>query len=183
MASIYQKFKQLPGVTKLLVLIFSILIIAVLLIYIWVNIIVPNYFTPKTNVSGSLKTYEITELASIANTINTADAQEAFNKRVDESIKNNKYTDQEKAKLYIYQSSVAYNLEKYQEAYDYASQSEQLYPSTNSAELMADSLINLNNKQEAIIYFNKAIERITGTDLLSEKDKEHIREKIQKLST
>lgn len=183
MINIYQKYKSLSKFTRWSIFILVFLTIFLLAFYLWSYWIFPSYNSSKPIPQDTSRISELNRLAIASNSVSDVDSQKDFNKDIEESLSKNKYTDFEKAQLYLYQASAAYNINNYQEAYDYALKSEQLSPTASSAELLGNCLAKLDKKQEAIDYYNKAISRITDTDELSEADRDYLRFKIQQLQT
>jgi tetratricopeptide (TPR) repeat protein len=60
----------------------------------------------------------------------------------------------------LYKSSVALNAQQYNDALKFAQAAEALEPTLNSAQLIATSAQKLNQKQLAIEYYKKAIDRL-----------------------
>lgn len=100
---------------------------------------------------------------------------------IDESM-DQASTPKEQAWLYIQKSALALNLEKYDEAYEFASKAEKLYPDSNSSQLMADSLAKKGDKAGAIKQYKITISRMTDKSGLAELDRKSIQEKIDKLN-
>lgn len=99
---------------------------------------------------------------------------------IDNSIKNT--SDKvEQAKLYLQKSSIAYNANKFDEAYDNAKKAEDLSPDVNSAKMMAAALAKNGDKTGAIKDYQLALSRITGTSELDELDKQDLRDAIKQL--
>jgi tetratricopeptide (TPR) repeat protein len=87
----------------------------------------------------------------------------------------------EQAWLYIQKSSVALNLKKYNEAYDFAKKAEELNPDRTSAQMMADAAAKKGDNQEAISKYKLTISRITGTSGMDDLDKQELQDKISQL--
>jgi len=86
----------------------------------------------------------------------------------------------EKAELYILKSSTAFNIDKFDDARDYALKAEELDPSVTSADLLGDSLFRMGYKTEAIDYYKKAIARIDVKTELDAVDVSHLQSKISR---
>ncbi|MGB4420368.1 MAG: hypothetical protein WBI29_01045 [Candidatus Saccharimonadales bacterium] len=83
----------------------------------------------------------------------TGGAKEIYSQAIEESI-----NDYEKAILLIGQSLIHYNLSEYDNALEIALESESLYKSDRVASLIADIYLQMNDKKNAILYYNKAIQ-------------------------
>jgi predicted negative regulator of RcsB-dependent stress response len=64
------------------------------------------------------------------------------------------------ARIYITQSALAFNANKFDEAKTYATRAEQAYPSDSSAELLGDIAMKQGDKASASKYYKLAIGRL-----------------------
>jgi tetratricopeptide (TPR) repeat protein len=105
---------------------------------------------------------------------------DAGQKVLDDSL--DKTTDaKEQAWIYIQKASVAVNLNKYDEAYDFAKKAEELNPDINSAQMMAVAAAKKGDNTDAIAKYQLALSRITGTSGMDDLDRSSIQTEIDKL--
>lgn len=168
-------------IKRILIVIAIVLILAGISFGVW-------YFIDLNN-----KNQKITEQSKILEK-----AQESFNiynnasskaisgdytaglKILDDAI-NNTTINSEKAKIYLQESSIAFNLDKFDDAYEFAKKAEDLYLDVNSAKMMAAAQAKRGNTKDAIVKYELALSRITGNSELDELDKQDIRNDIKKL--
>lgn len=98
-----------------------------------------------------------------------------------DDLLNRASTPSDQAWIYIQKASVAVNLNKYDEAYGFAQKAEELYPDINSAQMMALAAVKKGDKADAIVKYELAKSRITGTSGMDDLDRETIQGEINKL--
>lgn len=87
----------------------------------------------------------------------------------------------DQAWIYIQKASVALNLNKYTEAYDFASQAEKLSPDVNSAQMLAAAAAKKGDNADAIAKYELAISRITGKSGMDKLDIQTMQDEINRL--
>lgn len=87
----------------------------------------------------------------------------------------------DKADLYIQKATIAINSNKYDDAYNFAKNAEDLDPSISSAQTMAVAASKKGDNQDAIIKYKLALSRIIGTAEMDELDRQDIRNAIVNL--
>lgn len=159
----------------------KLIIIAVVVLVVWVGIGAWIYYGTLSNKKTVKPSYDKPSVSgqTVRNSIlgNYESGQAIIDESMDQAS-----TPKEQAWLYIQKSSLALNLKKYDEAYDFASKAEKLYPDSNSSQLMADALAEKGNKTESIKQYKITISRMTGKSNSDESDRAYIQEKIDKLN-
>lgn len=85
----------------------------------------------------------------------------------------------EQGKLHETKSVFALNAKKYAESLKYAQKAEEVHATRNSAVLIARSAEELSDKQTAIKYYQKVLERTPAATI--EEDRQYYRDKIKAL--
>ncbi len=85
------------------------------------------------------------------------------------------------AYLYIQKSLVAYNVGKYDDAYNFAEKSESVNPTVSSANIMAMAAEKKGDKNEAIAKYKLAISRMVGDSEMINSDRLDLQNNIRRL--
>jgi tetratricopeptide (TPR) repeat protein len=99
---------------------------------------------------------------------------------MDEAL-NSASSDEDRAHIYTQKSSLAINVGKYDDAYNFAKKAEEISPNLSSAQLMALSSESKGDIQEAIKNYHNALNRMTGNSGADDFDKQDIVNKIKSL--
>lgn len=110
------------------------------------------------------------------------DGYKKFAEKIDNFISSYELESQMKISLLKVKAVSAFNSKNYEDSYQTALKIEELQPTYYNAELIGDSLVKLNKKNEAIQYYKKAIERITGNEEVDYLDISSIQSKIDNLN-
>jgi tetratricopeptide (TPR) repeat protein len=125
-------------------------------------------------------------------------AEEVYNKLYDstsDKLANNDYsgamssidvaiananTESDKSRLYILKYITAFGISKYDEAYASALKAEELLPTSSTAVLIGDCLLEMKQNDKAVEYYNKALSRIDIKSEFDSSDAINIQQKILK---
>jgi tetratricopeptide (TPR) repeat protein len=110
------------------------------------------------------------------------DDPEAFNDEVQNALDDPSLDNETKALVFIQKGSQAFDNKKYQEALEAYQNAENLLQNTETAQLMAVTYAALKQNQQAIQYYNLAIERFPADNPLYRAETDYFREQIINLS-
>ena len=165
-------------------LIFFIIVLVVLLVTVggWAylyfvqnNLSSTNTIEEKEDLTTRLQTYhKSAEGLSVQNDYVGAQKiyDDAINKESESKVK---------ANLYSGKASLAINASNYEDVYEFASKSESLYPSFNSADVLALGAEKTNRLAEALQYYKLALERVPQKTADTLRDTTRLNQKITEL--
>lgn len=90
-------------------------------------------------------------------------------------------SEEQKSDLYRLKATVAYNFQRYDEVYSFASQSQNQLANIDSLRMMAESSELVNNKAEALRCYEQALQMVKGNSDEDIRNKELFEKKINQL--
>lgn len=107
---------------------------------------------------------------------------DAFNDEIQNALDDPDLDSQTKALVFIQQGSQAFDNKKYQEALEAYRNAENLVQNSETAQLLAVTYEALKQSDQAIQYYNLAIERFPTDNPLYNAETEYFKERIKELS-
>jgi len=166
-------------------IIISILIIVAVLIvtvggWAYLHFIQNNQFNSNTIVDKEELISRLQTYHKSAEELSVQGDYDGAQKSYDEAIKKESEP-KIKADLYSGKASLAINASKYEEVYEFAKQAESLYPTFNSADVLALGAEKTNRLDEALKYYKLAFERIPQNTADTMRDTTRLNQKITEL--
>lgn len=173
--------KKLYTKNKVVFLISSFVVLVALGLLVWYFILNPMLTNNDRNDKAKLES-ELAIINKESQMLVDANGYKKFADKIDQIIKNRNLNKETLIYLYTSKAVSASNSDNFEDCYQAGLKIESLSSRSDIAELIGNCLLSLGKKDEAILYYQKAISRITGDSTLENSSKYYIQSKIDQIN-
>lgn len=172
-----QKQSKPEQFRRRLLVVFSIIISLIIIGGVIWLVLDKNSSKQTSDKSGGMS---LTDIYHRALEVNQGGDYQQAQKILDEALEKDN-TQETKTFILSAKTGMALNQEKYQEAYDLATELNKIRPGFNSYQLLAKASLGLGNKDQALQYFKATLDTVKGDDEFAEYDRNWLQEEISKI--